>query len=182
MASTASLTELIQRMQNGDREAAASVFAQAAGRLRAMSRAMVARDTPTAGFGASDLVQETFFKKVMGLDRRMRIHDSSHFFSVVANGMRQILTDRARARRASKRQMPSVQEWLSIHGPIRMRGDLVRAMQKLERLDPAAHRIVQLKNDYGLTWDEVAVEMGIPLKAARAEFDYAIHWLRREIA
>lgn len=182
MAAAASLTELIRRMQDGDREAAGSVFAQAAGRLRAMSKAMVARDTPTAGFNASDLVQEAFARKVLGLDRRMRINDSSHFFSVVANGMRQILTDRARGRRAQKRQMPSLQEWLENHRPNRLRGDLVRAMQKLERLDPTAHRVVQLKNDHGLTWDEVSMATGLPVKAARAEFEYAIHWLRREIA
>ncbi len=178
MDQAASLTELVRRMQQGDRQASNSVFAAAAQRLRSISQSLLSREPATGGFDASDLVQEVYGQKLAALDSRIKINDREHFFSLVANGMRQVLTDRARSKSAIKRQAPSGQQRTAHQPP---HHDLLSALQKLEKLDPLAHQIVRLKNDYGFTWEEVQSATGIPLKRARNEYNHAIHWLREQL-
>jgi RNA polymerase sigma factor (TIGR02999 family) len=180
MAEQTQLTELIHRMQNGDREAGNSLFAAAAARLRKMSAALMASER-TAGFHASDLVQEAYAQKVSGGRLHTEIKSREHFFSLMAVGMRQVLMDRGRTRGAQKRQVPPAEEWLSAQRPDRRLIDLSTALQKLEKVDPDSCAIVRMKHDYGLTWEEIAVRTGRSVWQARAEYDHAVKWLRAEI-
>jgi len=178
MDQSVSLTELVRRMQHGDRQASNSLFAAAAQRLRSISQSLLSREPATAGFDASDLVQEVYGQKLIALKSRTAINNREHFFSLVANGMRQVLTDRARSKNALKRQAPFGQHRTTHHAP---HHDLVSALQKLEKLDPLAHQIVRLKNDHGFTWEEVHSAIRVPPKRARAEYNHAIHWLRDQL-
>ncbi|MBY0508488.1 MAG: hypothetical protein K2X03_31545 [Bryobacteraceae bacterium] len=175
------LTELIHRMQNGDRAAGESLFASAAVRLRRMSAALMASER-TSGFHPSDLLQETYVQKFAGLRRQAKLTGREHFFSVMAMGMRQVLLDRGRARRAQKRQGPSLREWEQAPLPDRRLIDLATATQKLARLDPAACEVLRLKHDHGYSWDEIASRTGRSVWQVRTEYAHALHWLRAEIA
>ncbi len=174
-----SLTELVRRMQRGDRQASNSLFAAAAQRLRAISQSLLSREPASAGFDPSDLIQEVYGQKLVALNPRTKINNREHFFSLVAHGMKQILTDRARSKNALKRQVPVGGHRAAKSHPLHH--DLVSALQKLEKLDPLAHQIVRLKNDHGFTWEEVQSATGLPPKRARAEYNHAIHWLRDQL-
>ena len=170
------LTELIHRMQSGDREAGNSLFAAAAVRLRKMSAALMAGEK-TSGFHVSDLVQETYAQKVAGMRLKAAVKSREHFFSIMALGMRQVLMDRGRIRMAQKRQAPAIEYW----HPDRRLIDLSTALRKLEKLDPSSCTIVRLKHDHGLTWEQIAAQTGRTVWQSRAEYDHALEWLRAEI-
>ena len=174
------LTELIHRMQSGDREAGNSLFAAAAVRLRKMSAALMATEK-TSGFQVSDLVQETYAQKVSGMRLKAAVKSREHFFSIMAIGMRQVLMDRGRIRMAQKRQAPAIEHWPESQRPDRRLLDLSTALRKLEKLDPSSCTIVRLKHDHGLTWEEIAARTGRTVWQSRAEYDHALEWLRAEI-
>ncbi len=174
------LTELIHRMQSGDREAGNSLFAAAAVRLRKMSAALMATEK-TSGFQVSDLVQETYVQKVSGMRLKAAVKSREHFFSIMALGMRQVLMDRGRIRMARKRQAPAIEYWPESHPPDRRLIDLSTALRKLEKLDPSSCTIVRLKHDHGLTWEQIAAQTGRTVWQSRAEYDHALEWLRAEI-
>jgi len=166
-------------MQSGDRQAADSLFSAAAYRLRLMSRSLMAREK-TGGFHASDLVQETYAQKMAGI-HKVAVQGREHFFSLMAAGMRQVLTDRARLRGAIKRQ-PQAQ---TVRSSDRANGqliDLKTALRKLDRLDRGCAAVVRLKHESGSTWEEIASETGLSVWQVRAEYAHALQWLHAEIA
>lgn len=178
----AQLTDLIRRMQDGDRAAGESVFSACAARLRRMSSALMAKERCT-GFHASDLLQETLVQKVTGNRLKARVASREHFFSLIAAGMRQVLTDRGRSRSAQKRQAPAVEELLGALRPAANPhlADLSLGLQRLEQLDPQGRDLIRYKFEHGLTWDELAEVTGRPVGQLRAECDYVVGWLREQL-
>jgi RNA polymerase sigma factor (TIGR02999 family) len=176
------LTDLIRRMQDGDRAAGESVFTACAARLRRMSSALLAKERCT-GFHASDLLQETLVQKVTGDRLKTRVASREHFFSLIAAGMRQVLTDRGRARSAQKRQAPPVEELLGSLRPASnpRLADLAICLQRLERLDPHGRELIRYKFEHGLTWEELAEVTGRPVGQLRAECDYVVTWLKDQL-
>lgn len=177
------LTELIRQMQAGDRTAAEEVFANAATRLRGMSRSLLAKEGCVSGsFQASDLVQEAYAQKLARLDSAVPLRDREHFFALIARGMRQILIDRGRTRKTAKRERPELHTGPANPGSNAVQQNLSAALRKLEQFDPSAYRVLRLKTDHGLTWEEIASKAGITVAQARGEYAHAIAWLREQIA
>jgi RNA polymerase sigma factor (TIGR02999 family) len=173
------LTELIRRMQRGDRAAGNSLFACAAARLRKMSASLIAKEN-TAGFQVSDLVQETYLQKIADSRFQRTVQGREHFFSLMALGMRQVLIDRGRKRSARKRQIPKLET--THHARLDPRSmDLAAALRKLEKLDPDSCVILNLKNHHGLTWEEIGHRTGRSVWQVRADYAHALHWLRAQI-
>lgn len=167
-------------MQAGDRSAGDSVFSAAAARLRKMATGLMSREN-TNGFHASDLVQETFAQKVSGGRLRTNISSRNHFFSLMAAGMRQVLMDRGRGRRAAKRQMPPIEYLLGNLQPDSRLAGLSAALRKLEKLDPDGCRTILMKYQQGLTWEEIAASTSRSVWQVRAECDYLLNWLRDQL-
>lgn len=182
MLSTRSLTELIRAMQiTNDQAAAGAVFAAAASRLRDLASKLMASELVTGSFDASDLVQEVYLRKAMRLRARSPIADREHFFSMMVRGMRQILTDRGRRRRAAKRSGHTERRSPSVVAPDEQLLLLGRLKDRLRDLDPDACRILILKVEHGLSWEEISAHTGVSVSRCRLEYGHAIHWLRKRL-
>ncbi|HEU0120527.1 MAG TPA: ECF-type sigma factor [Bryobacteraceae bacterium] len=176
-----SLTHLIRRMQaTKDRAAAEAVFAAAAGHLRLLAGKLMASEPATGSFGASDLVQEVYVQKAMRLGGMHLIANRQHFFSLMIRGMRQILIDRGRKRRAGKRCESNFGESVA-STPDAELVMLRKLKTRLLELDPLGHRILTLRMDHGLTWEEIAAHVGLNVSRCRTEYSHSIHWLRKRI-
>src|SRR6266581_3377883 len=101
------ITVLLERMRGGSREASARLLPLVYTELVAIARAYVRPDTSLEPRG---LVHELYLRIA---NARVAASDRKHFYSIAALAMRQILADRARKKRASKRAGDQVQVTLS---------------------------------------------------------------------
>lgn len=109
--------------------------------------------------------------------------DRAHFFALAAQTMRRVLIDYARARIAGKRG--GVQERVSLSAvegwnPVAHSEDILildEALSKLERADPRAARVVELRFFGGLQEEEVAEVLGISVITVKRDWKVARAWL-----
>lgn len=109
--------------------------------------------------------------------------DRAHFFAVAAQTMRRILIDHARARVADKRG--GVQQRISLSAvdgwnPVARSEDLLaldEVLAKLEKADPRAARVVELRFFGGLSEEEVAEALGVSVITVKRDWRAARAWL-----
>jgi RNA polymerase sigma factor (TIGR02999 family) len=110
-------------------------------------------------------------------------HDRAHFFAIAAQTMRRILIDYARARIAAKRggelqrvSLTAVDGWSPVtHGEDILALDQV--LSQLEKADPRAARVVELRFFGGLHEDEVAEVLGVSTITVKRDWKVARAWL-----
>jgi RNA polymerase sigma factor (TIGR02999 family) len=111
----------------------------------------------------------------------------AHFFGAVAKEMRRILVDYARARNAKKRHGERVRLSLADIKAVGTRPDedlvtLDEALRRLEKLDPRASRVVELRFFTGLDEREAAEALGISVSTLKRDWQFARAWLFNELA
>jgi RNA polymerase sigma factor (TIGR02999 family) len=110
----------------------------------------------------------------------------AHFYGVAARVMRNVLVDRARARRANKRGGGAVQVTLDEALRIGEAPDvdlimLEDALRELEAVDPAKVRVVELRYFGGLSIEETAEALGISPATVKRDWAVARAWLHRKL-
>lgn len=172
------ITKLLERMRDGDDAARDALVPLVYRDLEAIAAAY-ARG-PGVSIEAHGLVHELYLRLASTpLDAR----DRKHFYAVAALAMRQILADRARRRKASKRGGDALR--VTLDGvPIDGDSDLVvieDALRKLEALAPRQARIVELRCLVGLSVVETADALGVSERTVHSEWRLARAWLVRAL-
>jgi len=130
------------------------------------------------------LVHEAY-GKMMG-NEQPDYHSRAHFLGVAARVMRQILIDHARVRKADKRGggqfACSFEEWMdpSVERPASVIA-VDDAMQALEKTDARKAKLIEMRFFGGMTAEESAEVLGLPVEKVRAELRIAQAWLKREL-
>jgi RNA polymerase sigma-70 factor, ECF subfamily len=157
--------------------------------LRRIAARYVGRERPGQTLQATALVNEAFVR--LAAERPREFANRQHFVAIAALSMRQILVQRARARRAAKRGGAPQRVTLDDHnlplgdGP--SAGDpidiiaLDDALTKLAALDAQQARIVELRYFGGLTLEEVAEATDVSLATVKRQFAMARAWLKQTI-
>lgn len=109
----------------------------------------------------------------------MSFRDRGHFVAVAALAMRQILTDRARARAAACRDGGARTTLSGVADAPRELDvlDLDAAITALEALDANTAQVALLRTFGGLTTSEVAAVLGLPPRRVEDEWTFARAWL-----
>ena len=146
---------------------------------------------------ATALVNEAFVR--MAAERTRHFNGRTHFLAIAALSMRQILIQRARARRALKRGGAPARVTLDdvrvapdkiqagFAPPDRNRHNdidllaLDEALHKLEDLDESLARIVELRYFGGLTVEETAEVVGVSSATVKRQWTLARVWLKRAL-
>lgn len=173
------ITMLLQRISLGDRMASEALYREAAERLRDIARRMMSKERATAGFAASDLMQEAYVRKKQAIEKQ-GLKDGQHFFAIMKKAMRETLVDRARAKTAAKRTQRDEMWGAPPAADVRLE-DLARNMARLKQLDEKVYQIVRMRNDLGLTWEAIGERTGKPVWEARREYGFALRWLREHM-
>lgn len=165
--------------------------------LRRIAAHYVRGERPGQTLQATALVNEAFLR--MAGERGRRFNGRTHFLAIAALSMRQILIQRARARRAVKRGGAPERVTLDDHrlSPDRIQAGFARpdhaphgdidllaldeALVRLAALDPALARVVELRYFGGLSIDETAEVVGISPSLVSREWRLARAWLFREL-
>ena len=165
--------------------------------LRRIAASYVRGERPGQTLQATALVNEAFVR--MAAERTRHFNGRTHFLAIAALSMRQILVQRARARRALKRggaparvtlddvrvAPDKIQAGFGSPDPNRQNDidvlALDEALRKLATLDDALARIVELRYFGGLTVEETAEVVGVSPATVKRQWTVARVWLKRAL-
>ena len=179
------VSALLLEMRRGNEKAAGQLVAVVYPELRRIAGHYLRSERPDHTLQATALVHETY-ARLFGSNRN-DWKNRAHFFAAVATEMRRILVDYARARNAHKR--PGKRVMLSL-GNLKDLGtrpdeDLValdEALGRLEKLEPRASRVVELRFFTGLSERETAEALGISTSTLKRDWQFAKAWLFNELS
>jgi RNA polymerase sigma-70 factor (ECF subfamily) len=182
--SPADITHLLQKLAEGDQEAAAKLIPLVYEELRRIAFRRLRHERPNHTLQTTALVHEAYMK--LAGQENAHWQNRAQFYTVASQMMRRVLVDYARGqqriRRGGKQERISIddallvsrnrtEELLAVH----------EALSKLEKLDPRQARIVELRYFGGLTVDETAELMGVSTKTVMRDLNMAKAWLYGEL-
>ena len=182
-------TQLIQRIDGGDAQAANEILPLVYSELRQLAAARMARESAAHTLQPTALVHEAWLR--LGGDQQQNWKNRAHFFAAAAEAMRRILIEGAR-RRAAVRHGGGLEKF-SAHAPEfevaaipevtddRQLLLLHEALENLAVQNPRQAELVKQWYFVGLTMAEAAETMGISLRTAEREWAYARAWLVNEM-
>jgi len=184
MAPNTSITVLVHEYANGDRAALDRLLPMVYAELRRIARKHLRDERQDHTLQPTALVHEMYARLVGQTPPDLR--DRIHFLSVAAHVMRQILIDHARTKCAQKRG--GRQEKLSMdeyqHVCMEKPAIMVRiddALNQLARHDPRKAKLIEMRFFGGLTAEESASVLELPVNVVRRELRVARAWFQREL-
>ena len=185
-ADAGEITILLQKIERGDAQAAAQILPLVYGELRKLAAAKMAREPGGQTLQPTALVHEVWLR--LGGDQQPQWQNRAQFFAAAAEGMRRILIENARRRRAIRHggalEKVSLDDAsLDLMAP-EADDKLLLIHEALDRLaahDPRKAELVKQRYFVGLTIEEAATVMGISEMTAKRDWSYARAWLMHEI-
>jgi RNA polymerase sigma factor (TIGR02999 family) len=181
---TTAVTRLLQRWQDGDRDALEAITPLVYRELRRIAASHLRRERSGHTLRPTELLHEAFLHLIQQQDQTWK--NRAHFFGMAANLMRHILVDYARAKSSGKRgggmQQVTLDEAVSeaASRPSQLIA-LDDALRELEKLDPRKGQIIELRFFGGLSIEETAVAAGISTATVSREQRMAEAWLQRQM-
>lgn len=186
LAGVSELTLILQRIDGGDASAAGQILPLVYDELRKLAAAKLAREAAGQTLQPTALVHEAWLR--LGGEAQPDWKNRAHFFAAAAEAMRRILIENARRRRAVRHggQLEKLsanatgfdvaapgadEELLLVH----------EALDALAAEDPRKAELVKQCYFVGLTLEEAAEVVGLPLRTAERHWAYARGWLAAEI-
>jgi RNA polymerase sigma factor (TIGR02999 family) len=176
------ITQLLEAVQGGDREALARVFSQLYPDLRTIARTRVGSNprtlTPTV------LVHEAFVRLIKA--HRLDLHDRRHFFACAARAMHAVAVDHLRRRVADKRNggdaAQALDEALALAPDASFdRLGIDQALRRLDAISPRQREIVELRFFGGFEFEEIADIVGCSLRTAKRDWERARAFLHAQL-
>ena len=189
------VTVLLDRVRAGDAAAFDRLVGQLYGELRVIAHAQRRRLGAAETVNTTAVVHEAYAKLGGAANGGADFADRTHFLRVAARAMRDVIVDYARAQHADKRggvarALSLDSDGLDAAGPVAT-GDAFDpaevlsvdgALADLERLDPEAARVVELRYFAGLSVDETAEALGLSPSTVKRRWAVARAWLYRRLA
>ena len=181
------ITLILERVEQGDPQAARQLLPLVYEELRRLAAAKLAREAPGQTLQATALVHDAWLR--LGGDEQPPWANRAHFFSAAAEGMRRILIDNARRKRAVRHggelaKVSADATGFDIASPAVDDEDLLLVNEALDALtahDPRKAELVKQKYFVGLTLEEAADVLGISARTAKRDWAYARAWLFNEV-
>jgi RNA polymerase sigma factor (TIGR02999 family) len=180
-----SLTELLNAAQIGDAQAARAAYALVYAELKRSARRALRGAKPGDTLTPTALVHEVYVRFSESDGKPLR--DRTHFFSLAARAMRQILIDHARRHLSQKRggdqHITDLDSALSLQGnDVTRTLELDTALCALEARDPDLAQLVEWHFFAGLNFHEIATETGRHERTVRRDWELARAFLHRALS
>ena len=179
---------MLSRASRGDAKAVSDLMPLVYDELRRLAASYIRRERPGQTLQATALVHEAYVRLIG--ERAQNFQNRTHFLAIAALSMRQILVQRARARKAGKRggdpQRITLDEQLFRTDGTRTPSeiDLVAldtALERLAALDARHAKVVELRYFAGLSIEEIAEVLDISPATVKRDWTLARAWLKREL-
>jgi RNA polymerase sigma-70 factor, ECF subfamily len=184
MNRTDNVTILLEGARRGDEQALAALVPLVYNELRRLAAGFLRREPPGQTLQPTALVHEAYLRLMR--DAELSWQNRAHFFGIAARSMRQILVDRARARRTAKRGGGQMKVTLD---PELMAADartfdleaLDAALTRLAAFDAELAHIVEIRFFGGLSVEEAAEALHVSPATIKRRWSLARAWLAREL-
>ncbi|MFO1496782.1 MAG: sigma-70 family RNA polymerase sigma factor [Verrucomicrobiota bacterium] len=178
------VTRILEAVQRGEAAAADELLPLVYEELRRIAAYKMAQEPEGHTLQATALVHEAWMRLVK--HGSPQFQGRAHFFAVAAEAMRRILVESARRRRSLKRgSAPQREDLDEAHLAQQAPSDELLAVDEALDLlaikDPAAADLVKLRYFVGMTMEEAASALGLPLRTAERLWTYARAWLRAQM-
>jgi RNA polymerase sigma factor (TIGR02999 family) len=177
-----SVTHRLNAIRTGDVPASGELMTILYGELRRIAAAKMAREQPGQTLQGTALVHEAWLRLGDNV-----FESRAHFFSAAAEAMRRILIESARrkstAKRGARAEHCDIQE-LEIAAPLEDEDEMFAVNDALDRLaayDPRKAELVKLRYFAGFSVEVAAEVLGVSVRTAARDWDFARAWLHREI-
>jgi RNA polymerase sigma factor (TIGR02999 family) len=179
------ITQLLNAAGNGDQGAGAELLPLVYGELHRIAQARMAALQPGTTLQPTALIHEAYLR-MLGNDKP-GWKSRAHFFGAAGRAMRQILVDEARREATLKRGGGRRRLDLDVVEPAVAPPSidvlaLDEALERLERDDPRAARIVTLRYFAGMTTEETAAALDISVPTVEREWRFARTLLHMRLA
>jgi RNA polymerase sigma-70 factor (ECF subfamily) len=178
------VTKALQELAKGDASAFDRVLPLVYDELRRLAGSYLRHERDGHTLQPTALVHEAYFRLVG--DQHPEFQNRAHFLGVAAQAMRQILVDHARARNADKRgggqALFSLDECMD--SPVERSEAMIRvddALQTLAAQEPHKAQLIEMRFFGGMTAEESAEVLHLPVQKVRAQLRIAQAWLKREL-
>jgi len=184
-AGSGQVTLLLQRMREGDPQAAERLLPLVLHELRALARHYLKGERPEHTLQPTALVNEAYLRLVGDQARDWK--NRAHFVGVTASIMRRILIDYARRRQALKRgageQGPELQRGSDALG-LEQVEELIAlnlALDRLDKMNPRQRQVVEMRYFGGLSLEETAEALNVSLITVKRDWAAARAWLKGQV-
>jgi RNA polymerase sigma factor (TIGR02999 family) len=178
------VTQILVATQEGNSQAAEELLPLVYDELRKIAGYKMAQEAAGHTLQPTALVHEAWLRLTGGANPRFQ--GRAHFFAAAAEAMRRILVESARRRKSLKRGGNAAHE--EIHesqivqsAPTDELLAVDEALDALAAEDSVAANLVKLRYFVGMTMEQAAAALDIPLRSAERLWTYARAWLRRKI-
>jgi RNA polymerase sigma factor (TIGR02999 family) len=184
-SSKTTVAQLVESARRGDEQALSALMPLVYEELRRLAASYMRRERPGQTLQATALVHDAYIRLMQ--DSKLSWQNRSHFFGIAARSMRQILVERARARRAVKRGGSRIRVTLdagllATQAPAIDLEALDEALTRLEALDAELARVVEVRFFGGLSIEEAAETLDVSPATVKRRWTVAKAWLARELA
>ena len=178
------ITQLLHRVQTGDRDALDAVIPLVYGELKKLAAGHLRREGRGAPLETTALVHEAFLR--LAGSRQPSYENRAHFYGIASRLMRQVLVDMARARAAEKRSGAEEVRLAEIPDltkqPDRMLLIMDEVLERLAKTDPRKVQLIEMRYFGGMTAEESAEVLSLSVHVVRRELRAAQAWLKKEIS
>lgn len=170
------VTELLERLGAGDREAEGRLFELVMPELRRLAQHLLNGEHRHHTLQGTELVNQVYLR-LAGAELSLR--NRAHFFAIAARAMRRELIDYARRRPdAVFLPLDGVPEAVVARsGQWELALVIDQLLDRMREILPVECSIVELKFFFGMTDEEIAEVLALPLRTMQAKWQDARIWL-----
>jgi RNA polymerase sigma factor (TIGR02999 family) len=171
------LTELIQRVADGDLAARDGLYAAAYSELRKLARSRLRDGGRNTFLETTALVHESYLRFVNA--GKLRIEDRRAFFAYASKVMRSVIIDSVRERQAQRRGGDLTELTLDTQVSAELPSDeaeilhVHEALLALEQAEPRLAQVVEMRYFGGYSELEIAEVLGVTERTVRRDWDKA---------
>jgi RNA polymerase sigma factor (TIGR02999 family) len=179
------VTRILSAIEEGDPSAAEQLLPLVYDELRKLAAQRLTQEKPGQTLQATALVHEAYLRLV-DVEQAQHWNSRGHFFAAAAEAMRRILIENARRKRADKRggQRKRVSldhvDAVAVAPPDELLA-LDEALERLERHDPVAGKLVKFRYYAGLSLEHAAEALGISSATAYRHWTFGRAWLHGQL-
>jgi RNA polymerase sigma factor (TIGR02999 family) len=171
------ITLLLRRWRVGDKDAESQLFELLSPELRKIAGYCFRRERANHTLQPTAILNEAFLR--LAAIKNIEWQDRGHFLALAARVMRRLLIDYARSKPTVQfTPLEDLPEPIHLdRTPREIQIALSSLLDELEAESAQKRTIVDLKNVLGLTDEEVAEALGLPLRTVQREWHDARVWL-----